>query len=89
MFPSGRYGEFVARILIENGINVVGFLDNDSYKHGKTIMGLDCHLPSALDKNDMSSSNFVIATIYNSLKPVLKKQLSDMGISEKYIIVDE
>lgn len=89
VFPSGRYGEFVARILIENGINVVGFLDNDSYKHGKTIMGLDCHLPSALDKNDMSSSNFVIATIYNSLKPVLKKQLSDMGISEKYIIVDE
>ena len=42
IFPSGRYGEFFARILIKNEVNVKGFLDNDLCKHDTSIMGLNC-----------------------------------------------
>jgi len=89
IFPSGRYGEFFARILIKNEVNVKGFLDNDLCKHDTSIMGLNCFFPDYLkSSNNTSNSQFIIATIYDSLKPLLKRQLINMGVLEEQIVVD-
>lgn len=90
IFPSGRYGEFVARTLIENGIEIEGFIDNDSQKHGTEIMGLNCFLPEILNSNYKTENlHILISTIYNALKPVLKQQLINIGVPEEQITIEE
>lgn len=92
VFPTGYYGELSARIIKNANINICGFLDNDIQKDGRVVMDLTCRLPSALKEfnNDYFDKIIVvISTVYQNLKPILKQQLLDIGLSEGQIVIKE
>ncbi len=92
IFPSGNEGESVARILMDSGFNVCGFLDNDTRKNNTMIAGIKCQRPDdlrLLDKCENRNIYVIISTIYDELKPVLKEQLLKLGIPMENIAIKE
>ena len=90
VFPAGRYGEGTARLLRDRGFHVKGFLDNDRTKSGVEFQGIPCYLPDSLRSvtpEQKDKAAVVIATIYEKLIAVLKKQLIDDGVSEEKIFI--
>ncbi|MGB7605785.1 MAG: glycosyltransferase family 2 protein [Lutisporaceae bacterium] len=90
VFPAGLYGISTIHILKNEEINICGILDNDEHKNGREIMGFNCSLPEILknfDKEKLENTVVVIATIYDSLIPIIKKQLLSLQLSEKQIII--
>lgn len=92
IFPTGYYSECCARIIKNYGINVAGFLDNDRHKDGKEIMDIKCVHPDIIrgfNKSKIREIVAVISTIYDKLRPILRDQLLEMGLSEEQIIIKE
>ena len=92
VFPSGYCGISTARILKDAEMNICGILDNDEYKNNKIISGFECNIPVQLntfERDKLKNTFVVIATIYDGLIPVLKKQLLDMQLCEEQIILKE
>ncbi len=90
VFPTGNSGENTARRLQNEGINVCGFFDNSQHKNGSIITDISCSLPTVVKEftpEKINNSLVVIATVYENLSSILKKQLLDLGFPEKQIII--
>lgn len=90
VFPTGICGESTILLLKRWNAKIKGFLDNDPTKETFLFQGYPCMLPNHLrDLTDEQRKNtaVVIATSYQHLIPVLKEQLTSLGVPEHQIIV--
>ncbi|MBP2656373.1 MAG: glycosyl transferase family 2 [Firmicutes bacterium] len=92
IFPTGICGESTLLLLKSKNIEVKGFLDNDFTKEVLKFKGYPCLLPerlTTLSEEQRQSIVVVIATCYEHLITVLKKQLNNLGIFNSQIIIRE
>lgn len=90
VFPTGNSGEGTARRLRQAGFSVCGFLDNSDHKSETLINGIPCYKPSVLTKlspEKIDKTVIVISTAYEHLKPILKKQLLNLGFPVNQILI--
>ncbi|WP_341279856.1 hypothetical protein [Paenibacillus sp. FSL H8-0537] len=76
IFGSGKYGENVLNLLMEQNITPIGFIDNDPNKWGLAIQGITIFKPDVLEHSD-----FIIIASYASAE--IKKQLLGKGFNEE------
>lgn len=75
----------VAQMLMNLGVEIIFFVDNDGSKHGKTIEGKPVASPEIL-RNSTNVYKIVIASVYHD---EILHQLLDMGIPKDHIILKE
>lgn len=78
IFGAGQYGKRVLYELAVRGIQVDGFLDNNSLSEGQKIQGIPCYMPEKeLESNDEAA---VIVAVRNC-KTILT-QLGELGVRD-------
>ncbi len=90
VFPTGICGESTLLLLKRWNFQVKGFFDNDSSKEALLFQSYPCMLPERLrsfSEIQKEKALVVIATSYEYLIPVLRKQLVALGIPDSRIIV--
>lgn len=85
IFPTGYNGEGTARMLLNAGYNVKGFLDNSPVKNDCLVDGLLVSYPSVLKENqkDKLSQIYVIVSIQRrDTILLLMEQLRELGLDD-------
>lgn len=90
VFPTGICGESTFLLLKSWDIGVKGFLDNDLTKEALLFQNYPCMLPErlkSLSEDKKQNIVAVIATSYEYLIQILRKQLISLGIPDNQIII--
>ncbi|RSK29444.1 glycosyltransferase family 2 protein [Bacillus sp. HMF5848] len=89
IFPTGYNGEGTARILIDAGYEISGFLDNSETKQGCKIEGLTVYSPDKLSElsiEEKLNTVVVIAMQKENTAKELENQLRVLGVIESQIL---
>ncbi|MCW8928881.1 MAG: FkbM family methyltransferase [Gammaproteobacteria bacterium] len=79
LFGAGSFGIRVCKFLLENGFEVVGFLDNNPNKQG--FKCFDNILTSLPDKSIINDTPIIIASTWSYF---IRKQLKQLGCNQYY-----
>ena len=82
VFGAGYFGEMVVRQLVSRGNEVLGILDNDVSKHGKSIEGIIVSAPDTLTKLRPEGKQILIAILDFDLSREVCQQLTSLGFKE-------
>lgn len=82
LFGAGCTSQFIVEQMHLMGIYPKYFCDNDRFKEGKVIAGLEVLLPESL-KNIQNGYYYITTQLYYG---EIKKQLLDLGISEDKVL---
>lgn len=88
IFCAGIFGEGVARILLNNGYSVKGFLDNNKALENANILGLNVSNPSILlsmSEKELSDVFVIVCNQRNNVFVEIHNQLKEIGLQENQI----
>ena len=84
VFCAGLFGQVAVEILLENGYEVKGFLDNNKELNGKVVAGLTVRPPDTL--TDLSNVLVFVCQRYESIFENISNQLQELGLKENQIV---
>lgn len=81
IFGFGVFGKTLCELLLRNGYNVLGFIDNDKKKNGSKIYGVEVY-----SLNQVNSENVIFINTVINYEKEIKEQLLCNGVLEKNIV---